>query len=120
MYLSNELKDLLNVKHNSISIENYKKKIVKADLNKFEDHLNTTVKQTINYKFELNDKIVELEEVISPVTDLNGKVLYYQGYIKSMEKDSLGYALSEKDLLTKIDNLKQQTRAIEFNRRKQV
>ena len=114
MYLSNNLKELLKLKNNVISIDNYKKKISKSDLNKYEDHLKTNNKSKICYKFELDNKIIQLEEVINPVTNVNGKVLYYQGYIKSLENDNLGYALSEKDLLLRISELKQKTREIEF------
>ena len=37
-------------------------------------------------------------------------VLSDDGYIKSLENDNLGYALSEKDLLLRISELKQKTR----------
>ena len=34
---------------------------------------------------ETYDKIIELLQVAEPVTDINGKILYYHGTIKSME-----------------------------------
>lgn len=114
MYLSDGLKELLQFKHNSISIDNYKKKIFKSDVERYNEHLLSENKSNIQYKFELDNKIIELSEVIEPVTDLNGKILYRQGAIKSLEVESVGYALSKKDLLNKIDQLKKNINNIAF------
>lgn len=114
LYVSDYLKDLFELKHNSISLESFVKKISKSDLNKFNDHITTTVKSTIRYKYELSDKIIEISQTISPVTDFSGKILYYQGSIKSLETESIGYALSERDLINKFSELKSKTGAIEF------
>lgn len=114
IYFSNALKEMLSFKQNTISLDSYIKRISKSDYNKYIDHLNLDKKTTIKYKFELQDKIIELEEVLDPVKDLSGKVLYYQGLIKSLSSESVGYALSHKDLLNKIEELKLKTSSIEF------
>lgn len=114
LYLSNELKELLQLKHSSISIESFKKHIFNSDLNKYNDHLISDTKSIIQYKYQLNDKIIELYEIIEPVTDFNGKVLYRQGMIKSLESESNGYALSMKDLIKKIEDLKKNINDIAF------
>ncbi len=114
LYISDNLKQLLELKRNTISVETYCKKIIKADLNKYLDHLSTNTKSNIKYRYELNDKTIELLEIIEPVTNLNGKILYYQGMIKSLETESIGYALSERDLNEKLNHLKKKQNLIEF------
>ncbi len=114
MYLSNTLKDLLNFKHNSISIETFRKGIMKSDLGKYNDHYNSLEDSTIRYKYELDDKIIELSETVEIVKDLTGKMLYKQGAIKSLESSDKGYALSKHDLNNKINDLKLNSNNIEF------
>lgn len=114
MYLSDGLKELLQFKHNSIAIDVYKKKIFKSDIECYNEHLNASNKSYIQYKFELDNKIIELSEILEPVTDFNGKILYRQGAIKSLEVESGGYALSKKDLFNKFEQLKKNVNNITF------
>jgi len=114
MYLSKPLQELLNIKTDSISIDKYSKNISKNDIDRYNDSRLLNNNYNIKYKYQLNDRIIELNEIGEPVTDLNGKLLYYQGIIKSLEETSTGYALSEKDLSNRIDTLIQNTKNIEY------
>ena len=114
IYLSKEVQRLLNIKNDTISIDKYIKNISKSDIDRFIEARSSNENYNIKYKYQLNDRLVEVHEIGEPVTDLNGKVLYYQGAIKSLEETSVGYALSEKDLLNRINELKDNTKNLEF------
>lgn len=114
MYLSNYLKQMLKIKYNSVSKNDFMKKICKSDLEKYQTITDITDGYSITYKYELGTKIIELEEVVHPYKDLNGKILYYQGIIKSLENKNIGYALSKKELDRYMLELKRKTDAIEF------
>lgn len=114
MYLSEHLKKLLQIKYNSISVNDYMKKIVKADLDRYKDAISTGEKYIIKYKYELPDKVIQLVEICEPCLDINGKKMYYQGTIRPFDEESVGYALGEKDLRNRMFELKQKTNIIEF------
>lgn len=114
LYLSDALKQMLSIKQNSISVDSFMKKVSKSDINRFIDHLKATEKIDIRYKYETANKIVEVEEILNPITDFDGKILYYQGIIKIANSDNFGYVLSNKDLYERIEELKSKTKAIEF------
>lgn len=114
MYLSESVQKLLNLKYNTISLDKYMKNISKSDYNRYFEAINSKAKYNIKYKYEINNKIIEIQEICEPVTDINGKVLYYQGTIKSLEEESNGYALSEKDLKSRIMELRQKANSLEF------
>ena len=114
MYLSETVQKLLNLRYNTISFEKFIKNISKSDLNRYLEAKESNKKYNIKYKYEVNDKIIELLEITEPITDLNGNILYYQGTIKSMEEESVGYALSEKDLKERIVDLRLKSKELEF------
>lgn len=114
MYLSPYLCNLLSCKHRSMSRNEFLKNIAKAD---YDNYLNVTSgkeKYKIEFKYSLGDKVIQLQEIGEPVLDNNKDIIYYQGIITSLEKESIGYALSQKDLEKAIVNLKSKANTIEF------
>ncbi len=114
IYLSEMTKKLLKLRHNTISRNEYKKNIAHADINKYNDAINSAVNYDVQYKYSINNEIVSIRENIIAYKDNDGKILFYIGTIMPINDDSLGYALSETDLNKKIIELKRQASAIEF------
>lgn len=114
LYLSPYLKQLFNCKHNTMSRSEFMKNIAKADYDKYVLATSKKEKYNVSYKYSLNDKVIQLEENGEPILDYNNHISYYQGVIKSLEKESIGYALSQNDLDKAIIELKKKGNSIEF------
>ena len=113
MYLSPYLKQLFGCKHNTMSRNEFLKNIAKADYDKYILETSKKEKYRVSYKYSLDDKVIQLEENGEPVFD-NNQISYYQGIIKSLESESIGYALSQNDLDKEIVELKKKGNSIEF------
>lgn len=114
MYLSPYLKKLFSYKHNTISCNEFIKNVAKADYDKYVSKFSEKEKYKVTFKYNLDDKVIQLEEIGEPIYDYNNHICYYQGIIKSLENESIGYALSQKDLDRAIIDLKSKSNTIEF------
>ncbi len=114
MYLSPYLCNLLSYKHRTMSRNEFLKNIAKADYDNYINVSSNKEKYKVDFKYNLGDKVIQLQEIGEPVFDHNKDIMYYQGIITSLEKESIGYALSQKDLDRAMINLKSKANTIEF------
>ena len=114
MYLSNPVMTYLHTDHKSISRINYLKMINKADIDRYNSVSDLSKNYSIEYKLNLEDRIVTVIEEMSPYFDKTDKLLFSYGTIKLKQEDIRSIVDGKSQLEKYIQELKLKANRIEF------
>ena len=114
MYLSKPLMNHLHIDHKSISRVNYLKMINKADIDRYNTISDLSKNYEIEYKINLEDRIITVVEEMSPYFDKTDKLLFSFGTIKIKEEDMRSLVDGKTQLEKYIQELKIKSNRIEF------
>ncbi len=114
LYLTKELIQLLHTKSGTISRNEYKKKIMDADIDTYESAMLQKEGYDIEYRLLVDDKIYPVHEKMSAWQDANKRNTLFVGTIMLLDKECIGKVLGEKEFNKKVNELKANTHKIEF------
>ena len=114
MYLSKALMDQLHINHKSISRINYLKMINKADIDRYNTVADLAKNYSIEYKINLDDRVVTVVEEMMPYFDKTDKLLFSYGTISIKNEDMRSLIDGTSQLEKYIQELKIKANRIEF------
>ena len=114
MYLSNPLKSYLKTNKQRLSIADYKKMIAKSDLAEYELIAKQDKAYVVDYKLNIDGKIIGVTEETDPYIDNNNTVLFNIGTITVKDKDMSGLIDGDVELQKRIKDLEFKSSMIEF------
>ena len=114
MYLSNTLMNYLRLNHKSIKRDDFIKMINKSDTLRYQNEADVSKPYSIEYKINLNDKVISVVEEMDPYYDNNNSLLYSVGTIELKEEDKKALIDGKDELIDKINYLKMQAKKVEF------
>ncbi|HEY8444497.1 MAG TPA: hypothetical protein VIK94_00050, partial [Bacilli bacterium] len=112
LILSDELKKLLELKDNLISLDNYMEMIAKSDVSKYQE-LDFSSPQTydLEYHLKVNDRYLLVHEQISPFT--HDKILFFFSTL-TLQELQIAAKPNDDKFFEKVQDLKKQTNNPEF------
>ena len=114
MYLSKPLMNYLHIEHKSISRVSYLKMINKADIDRYNSVCDLSKNYEIEYKLNLDDRVITVIEEMMPYFDKSDKLLFSFGTIKIKQEDMRSLVDGKTQLEKYIQELKIKANRIEF------